>query len=84
MKTVTIYSTPTCPYCKMEKAFLAAKGIAFTDIDVSADRAKQDQMVQKSGQMGVPVTVVTDEQDHEELLVGFDQVGLTKALGLTA
>lgn len=83
MKSVTIYSTPTCPYCKMEKAFLTEKGVAFTNIDVSEDRAKQDEMVQKSGQMGVPVTVITDEQGKEEVTVGFNQARLAETLGLT-
>lgn len=84
MKSVTIYSTPTCPYCKMEKAFLTEKGVAFTNVDVSEDRAKQDEMVQKSGQMGVPVTVITDEQGKEDVTVGFNQAKLTETLGLTA
>lgn len=83
MKSVTIYSTPTCPYCKMEKAFLTEKGVAFTNVDVSEDRAKQDEMVQKSGQMGVPVTVITDDHGKEEVMVGFNQAKLTATLGLT-
>lgn len=83
MKSVTIYSTPTCPYCKMEKAFLAEKGISFTDIDVSADPAKQDEMIEKSGQMGVPVTVVADAASQETVVVGFDQARLRELLDIT-
>lgn len=53
--SVTVYSTPSCPYCVMVKDFLKKKQVAFTDYDVSRDRAKAEEMVRKSGQMGVPV-----------------------------
>lgn len=82
MKKVTIYSTPTCPYCKAEKQFLTEKGIKFEDVDVAGDQAKAQEMIQKSGQMGVPVTVITDEAGKDEIIVGFDQNGLAKALGI--
>lgn len=68
----------------MEKAFLAEKGIEFADVDVSADRAKQEEMIQKSGQMGVPVTVVVDEHGQEEVVIGFDQAKLSQLLGITS
>ncbi len=83
MKSIIIYSTSTCPYCKMEKAFLTEKGIAFSDVDVSADRAKQDEMIQKSGQMGVPVTVVADEHGKEDVVIGFDRARLLQLVGIT-
>jgi len=79
MAKVTIYSTPTCPYCKMAKEFLTEKGIEFTDIDVSADREKAQEMVDKSGQMGVPVIDVDGT-----LMVGFDKKKLAEALGIEA
>lgn len=53
--SVTVYSTPSCPYCVMVKDFLKKKQVPFTDYDVSRDRAKAEEMVRKSGQMGVPV-----------------------------
>jgi glutaredoxin-like YruB-family protein len=77
MAQVTVYSTPTCPYCKMAKAFLDEKGIAYTDHDVSADTAAAEAMVKKSGQMGVPVLEVDGK-----IIVGFDQNELSEALGL--
>lgn len=55
MKKVTIYSTPTCPYCVYAKNYFSERGVAFEDIDVSRDREKAVEMVEKSGQMGVPV-----------------------------
>lgn len=53
--SVIVYSTPTCPFCVYTKNFLAQNNIPFEDIDVSRDRARAIEMVQKSGQMGVPV-----------------------------
>ncbi len=52
---VIVYSTPTCPYCVMAKEYLAEKGVSYEDVDVSRDRARAMEMVEKSGQMGVPV-----------------------------
>lgn len=77
MKNITIYSTPTCPYCKMAKEYMTEKGVAFTEIDVSADQSKAEVMVKKSGQMGVPVIDVDGK-----ILIGFDKKELNEALGL--
>ena len=66
--TIIVYSTPTCPYCNMAKDFLKEKGQEFTDINVAEDQAKAQEMVQKSGQMGVPVIDVDGE-----IMVGFDK-----------
>ncbi len=52
---VTVYSTPTCPYCTMSKNFFYSIGVKYKDVDVSVDQAAAIEMVQKSGQMGVPV-----------------------------
>ena len=54
-KKVIVYSTPTCPYCVYAKKFFNEKGIVFEDVDVSKDRNRAMEMVDKSGQMGVPV-----------------------------
>ncbi len=63
---VTVYSTPTCPYCTMTKEFFTDHGVAYEDVDVSRDRARAMEMVQKSGQMGVPVIDI-----NGAILVGF-------------
>jgi len=78
-KQVTIYSTPTCHFCQLSKDFLKEKGIAYTEYNVAADLEKRQEMIQKSGQMGVPVIFVGDE-----LIVGFDKERLTSTLGITA
>lgn len=65
---VTIFSTPTCPWCNIAKSHLQAKGVEYKDVDVSTDHAAAMAMVQKSGQMGVPQLWIGDE-----VVVGFDQ-----------
>jgi len=76
---VTVYSTPTCPYCKMAKEFLTTKGVTFVETDVSADEAAQATMTEKSGQTGVPVILVVKDDGAEEVIVGFDQAKLDEA-----
>lgn len=65
---ITVYSTQTCPYCYMAKDYLKAKGIPYRDVDVGADRKAAQEMVSKSGQMGVPVLDIGGE-----IIVGFDR-----------
>jgi len=64
--TVTVYSTPTCPYCTMAKEYFTQNGVSFNDIDVSRDHAAAQEMITKSGQMGVPVIDIDGN-----ILVGF-------------
>jgi glutaredoxin 3 len=68
MKKVTIYSTPTCTYCQSAKKYFGENDIEFEDFDVSADETKRNEMVERSGQMGVPVIDIGGE-----LVVGFDE-----------
>jgi glutaredoxin 3 len=65
---VRVYSTPTCPYCKMTKAFLKERNIDYADVDITTDRAGRDEMIKKSGQMGVPVIYIDGK-----IVVGFDR-----------
>lgn len=67
----------------MEKEYLTQKGITFENIFVDEDEKKAEEMIHKSGQMGVPVTVVTVDDRKEEVIVGFDKGALNKALGIT-
>lgn len=77
MKNVTIYSTPTCHFCHAAKDFFKEQNVTFTDYNVSQDSAKRDEMIQKSGQMGVPVIFVDDE-----MVIGFDEPKLRDLLGI--
>lgn len=72
---ITVYSTPTCPYCIMAKDYLKEKNIPFEDVDVSADREKAREMIQKSGQRGVPVIDAAGT-----IIVGFDKNRLEEIL----
>lgn len=78
MSTVTIYSTPSCHFCHMAKDYFTEKGIVFTDYNVAEDMAKRAEMVQKSGQMGVPVI-----QIDNNLLIGFQKAKINEFLGIT-
>ncbi|MFZ3020083.1 MAG: glutaredoxin family protein [Minisyncoccia bacterium] len=63
---VIVYSTPTCPYCAYAKDFFKQHSIAFEDVDVTKDMSKAQEMIEKSGQMGVPVIDIDGN-----ILVGF-------------
>ncbi|MEK7509565.1 MAG: glutaredoxin family protein [Patescibacteria group bacterium] len=76
-QTVTIYSTPTCHFCGMAKEFFKANNIAYTEHDVAADIVQRKAMIEKSGQMGVPVIMIGDN-----LVVGFDEPELRAQLGI--
>ncbi len=77
MKEVTIYTTPTCGYCKMAKEFFAANNVNYTEYNVGSDLEKRKEMIEKSGQMGVPVIYVGDD-----MTIGFDKPRLSSLLGL--
>ena len=72
---VTIYSTPTCHFCHAAKEFFDANNVSYTDIDVAKDLDKRREMIDKSGQMGVPVISIGDQT-----IVGFDEDKLREIL----
>ncbi len=74
---VKIYTTPTCPHCSMAKTFLRENGVEFVEINVAGDRAAAMEMIQRSGQMSVPVLDI-----NGEIIVGFDRDAIKKALKL--
>lgn len=80
MKSVKIFSTPVCKYCKLAKEYFAANNVAYEEFDVSTDIKRRDEMIEKSGQMGVPVIIIGDE----DLVVGFNKPVIAKLLGLAA
>ena len=76
---VTIYSTPSCHFCHMAKDFFKEKNIAYTEFDVAANPDKRKEMIDKSGQMGVPVIFIDGK-----VTVGFDKEEIAAELGLAA
>ncbi len=79
MKQITIYSTPTCHYCHLAKQYLTANNIAYTEYNVASDAAKRSEMMELTGQLGVPVIRVDDD-----VLVGFQESKMAALLGLAA
>ena len=77
MAKVTIYTTPTCVYCKMTKEFFKEHNVAYEEKDVSTDEKARDEMVEKSGQLGVPVIDI-----NSQVIVGFDKEKLSELLKL--
>ncbi len=77
MKPVIIYSTPTCHFCHMAKEFFTANNVPFTDLNVAEDEAKRADMIDKSGQMGVPVIFI-----GEDMVIGFNEGKIKQLLGM--
>ena len=82
MTTVTIYTTPTCTYCRATKEFFKKHNVSFQEVDAAADREATQMIVEKTGQLGVPVTIITKD-DKEEVVLGFDQPKLADILGVS-
>lgn len=78
MKNVTIYSTPTCHFCQAAKSFFKEHGVEYTEHNVAADREKAQEMMSRSGQMGVPVIFV-----DTDMVIGFDEHRLRTLLAIT-
>lgn len=77
MKPITIYTTQNCHFCHAAKEFFTANNLTYTEYNVGTDPEKRKEMIEKSGQMGVPVIII-----GEELIVGFNKPVVAKALGL--
>ena len=75
MQRITVYSTPTCPYCHKIKEYLKKKNIEFRDIDVTKNRKDADEIIKKSGQMGVPIIEI-----GKEIVIGADIEKIEKLL----
>lgn len=74
---IKVYSTPACPWCKVAKDFFTSHNINFEDIDVSVDQKAAQYMIEKSGQMGVPVIEIDDK-----IIIGFNKPILEEILGI--
>ena len=77
MKTVSIYSTPTCVYCNAAKDYFKANKVSYTEFNVASDLGRRKEMIDKTGQMGVPVIIIGDEA-----VVGFDQDKIEELLAV--
>ncbi len=77
MQNITIYSTPSCHFCQMAKDFFKEKNVPYAEYDVASNLEKRKEMMEKSGQMGVPVIIIGNE-----IVIGFDKPQITKLLRL--
>jgi glutaredoxin 3 len=77
MNTVTIYSTPVCHFCHAAKDFFKENNVEYTEHDVAADLEKRTEMIDMTGQMGVPVIRINDD-----VIIGFDEAKLKELLSL--
>jgi len=77
MEQVTIYTTPTCHFCHAAKDFFAENNVAFTEYDVAADQEKRQEMIEMTGQMGVPVIKIGNDA-----IIGFDEGKVKELLGM--
>jgi len=74
-KTVTIYSTPVCHFCQAAKEYFKTNNVEYTEFDVAADQEKRQEMIEMTGQMGVPVIQIGDD-----VVVGFDEAKVAELL----
>lgn len=79
-KNITIYTTNTCAYCVMVKKFLKAKGHSYQEVNLDEDPARQQEALEMSGALTVPVTVVTKHDDSKQVVVGYNLAQLAPAL----
>lgn len=77
MKTVAIYTTPTCVYCKMAKELFQEYNIEYTEYNVAQDAEKRNELIERTGQMGVPVITI-----NNEVIIGFDEKRIRALLGI--
>lgn len=82
MKKITIYSTATCGFCKMLKSYLDSKNIKYDVKMADEDQKIAQELYEKSGQLGVPFTIITDEDGKEEAVLGFDRQRIDAVLGI--
>lgn len=79
-KNITIYTTNTCAYCVMVKKWLQSKGIDYEEVNLDSNPERQKEAFEASGQLAVPVTVITKDDDSKEVVVGYNLAKLAPAV----
>lgn len=77
MSSITVYTTPSCPYCTQLKNWLEEEGIEYEDYNVAENKQKAKEMMQKTGQRGVPQTII-EKEEEEEAVIGFQPEKIKK------
>lgn len=79
-KNITVFTTNTCAYCVMVKKWLDSKGLAYETVNLDEQPERQKEAYEASGQLAVPVTIVTKEDDSKEVVVGYNLAKLAPAV----
>lgn len=79
-KNITIFTTNTCAYCVMVKKWLSAKGMGYEEVNLDEHPERQQEAYELSGQLAVPVTVVTKQDDTKEIVIGYNLAKLAPAV----
>ncbi len=82
MPKISIYSTATCGYCRMLKSYLQSKDIAYEEKMADEDPNLARELYEKSGQLGVPFTIIETDDGKEEKILGFDRPRFDEVLNL--
>ena len=80
VKNITIFTTNTCAYCVMVKKWLNAKGFSYEEVNLDSNPERQQEAYEASGQLAVPVTIVTKQDDSKEIIVGYNLAKLAPAV----
>lgn len=81
-QSITIYSTATCGYCKMLKSYLQQKDISYNEKHADLDQQAAQELYEKSGQLGVPFTIIKKKDGKTVNILGFDKPAVDEALGI--
>lgn len=84
MTKITMYTTRTCPFCKMQKDYLSSKKIAFEEILVDEKPEEAQKMIEISGQMGVPFTIIDKDDGSRTTILGFDRAKIDETLSISS
>ena len=79
MKKITVFSTTTCAYCPMVKEWLTKKGLEYEEVVLDKDPTRQQEVLQKSGTMSVPITIIEQDNGMEQVVIGFNPGQLASA-----
>lgn len=79
-KNITIFTTNTCAYCVMVKRWLGSKGLSYDEVNLDTNPERQKEAYEMSGQLAVPVTIVTKDDDSKEVIVGYNLAKLAPAV----
>lgn len=79
-KNITVFTTSTCSYCPMVKRYLQSKGLSYDEVNLEEHPDRQAEVLEMSGAMTVPITIVTQQDDTRDVIVGYNLQRLAPAV----